>query len=113
MLVNIANMDIKKKLTRLYNLEKLHSVARERIVLLEKENRQLKLRIKELEDQNKDRDTKLEAVSFQLEQIKIKLFVSGCFNKMTEMTASMPMKGKIPNLKSCTLCLAHESKAAK
>ena len=74
MLVNIANMDIKKKLTRLYNLEKLHSVARERIVLLEKENRQLKLRIKELEDQNKDRDTKLEAVSFQLEQIKIKLF---------------------------------------
>ena len=76
MLVNIANMDIKKKLTRLYNLEKLHSVARERIVLLEKENRQLKLRIKELEDQNKDRDTKLEAVSFQLEQIKIHFLIS-------------------------------------
>jgi transposase len=49
-------------------------VARERIVSLEKENKELKLRIKELEDQNKDLNGKVEALSFQFEQIKNKFF---------------------------------------
>ena len=41
---------------------------------MEKENKQLKLRIKELEDKNNDQNTKIESMAFQLEQIKIKIF---------------------------------------
>jgi transposase len=72
--VKLTESEIKQKLVRLYNLEKLHLVARSRIVLLEKENRQLKLRIKELEDKNNEQNNRIEALSFQFEQIKIKLF---------------------------------------
>jgi transposase len=42
--------------------------------LVEEENKQLKQRIKELEEKDKDKDQKIEALGFQLEQIKIKLF---------------------------------------
>lgn len=72
--MNLAEDEIKQRLIRLYNLEKLHSVARERIVCLEKENKKLRIRIKELEDKNKDQNTRIEALSFQFEQIKNKLF---------------------------------------
>ena len=43
-------------------------------MVLEKENKELKQRIKELEDRNKDQNTKIEALSYQFEQIKNKLF---------------------------------------
>ena len=66
--------EIKQRLIRLANLERLHLKAKERIVSLEKENQRLKVRIKELEDQNKDQGAKIEALSFQFEQIKNKLF---------------------------------------
>lgn len=59
---------------RLRNLERLHVRAKERIISLEKENKQLRQRIKELEDSDKDKGEKIEAMAFQLEQIKIKLF---------------------------------------
>lgn len=72
--MRLAETEISKRLIRLRNLEHLHAKARERIVLLEKENRGLKQRIKELEDKNKDLSTKIEALSFQFEQIKNKLF---------------------------------------
>src|SRR3989338_3467386 len=65
---------MKQRLVRLNNLEHLHAMSRERIVGLEKENKELKQRIKELEDKNNDQHTKLEALSFQFEQIKNKLF---------------------------------------
>ena len=42
--------------------------------MLEAENKQLKVRVKELEDKNTDQGAKIEAISFQLEQIKNKLF---------------------------------------
>lgn len=66
--------EIKQRLIRLNNLERLYPIARARINALEKENRQLKQRIEELEDKNKDQNTKIEALSFQFEQIKNKLF---------------------------------------
>jgi transposase len=72
--VNLTENEIKQKLIRLYNLEKLHIVARSRILLLETENKQLKLRIKELEDKNNDLNSKIESLSFQFEQIKNKIF---------------------------------------
>lgn len=59
---------------RLNNLERLYPIARTRIDALGKENKELKQRIKELEDRDKDPNTKIEALSFQFEQIKNKLF---------------------------------------
>ena len=66
--------EIKQRLIRLVNLERLHLKARERIISLEKENLELRKRIRELEDRNKDQNAKIEALSFQFEQIKNKLF---------------------------------------
>ena len=73
-MVPLSTEEIKQRLIRLNNLERLYPIARSRIDALEKENKQLKQRIKELEDQNKDQGTKIEALSFQFEQIKNKLF---------------------------------------
>lgn len=70
----LSEQEIQQRLTRLRNLERLYGTARERIVFLEKENRYLKLKIKELEDKDNDKNQRIEAMSFQLEQIKIKLF---------------------------------------
>ena len=70
----LSENEIDQRLVRLRNLELLHLKARERIILLEKENRELRQRIKELEDGNNDQNTKIEALSFQFEQIKNKLF---------------------------------------
>lgn len=70
----LSENEIHQRIVRLRNLELLHLKAKERIILLEKENRELKQRIKELEDKNNDQNTKIEALSFQFEQIKNKLF---------------------------------------
>lgn len=43
-------------------------------MILQKENKQLRIRVKELEARDKDKGERIEAMSFQLEQIKIKLF---------------------------------------
>ena len=72
--MELSKEEINKRLIRLRNLEHLYGKARERITLLEKENRVLKQRIKELEDNNKDQNTRIETLSFQFEQIKNKLF---------------------------------------
>ncbi len=72
--MELSKEEVNKRLIRLRNLEYLYIKARERIVLLEKENRHLRQRVKELEDKNKDQNSKIEALSFQFEQIKNKLF---------------------------------------
>lgn len=66
--------EIKQRLIRLRNLEYLYARAKKRISWLEKENKDLKARIKELEDRYKDRNTKIETMSYELEQIRNKLF---------------------------------------
>ena len=70
----LSTEEIKQRLIRLNNLEHLYPIARKRIVLLEGQIKQLKQRIKELEDKNNDQNTKIEALSYQFEQIKNKLF---------------------------------------
>lgn len=72
--MQLSETEINKRLIRLRNLENLHTRARARIIFLEKENKHLRTRIKELENRDKDKGEKIEAMSFQLEQIKIKLF---------------------------------------
>lgn len=52
----------------------LYGKARERIALLEAENKQLKERIAELEKNDLDKSAKLEALAFQLEQIQNRVF---------------------------------------
>ena len=72
--MELSKEEVDKRLIRLRNLEYLHGKARKRIVLLESENRALKARIKELEDKDRDKDKRIEDLSFQFEQIKNKLF---------------------------------------
>src|SRR3990167_9340918 len=72
--MKLTESEIRQRLIRLRNLEHLHASARERIVFLEMENRQLKQRVKELEESDRDKNQKIEALSFQFEQIKNKLF---------------------------------------
>ena len=72
--MELSKKEIDRRLIRLRNLEHLYAIARERIVLLEKENKQLKARIKELEDKDSDKDKRIEDLSYQFEQIKNKLF---------------------------------------
>ena len=70
----LSNSDIKQRLTRLRNLERLYPLAKKRIVILKQEVKQLKVRVKELEDKDRDKDKRIEDLSFQFEQIKNKLF---------------------------------------
>ena len=72
--MELSKEEIDKRLIRLRNLEHLYSVARERILWLETENKHLKARIKELEDKDRDKDKRIEDLSYQFEQIKNKLF---------------------------------------
>lgn len=52
----------------------LHEKARERVKNLEQENRKLKEKVKALEEENNFLKRTIEGVSFELEQVKIKLF---------------------------------------
>lgn len=56
------------------NLKVLYIKAKDRIVLLEAENKRLKERIKELEEKDRGKDRKIEAMAYQLEQINAKVF---------------------------------------
>ena len=71
---SLSQNEINKRLTRLRNLERLHAIANKRIVSQDEEIKHLKLRIKELEDQNKEKDKIIEKMMLQLEEIKIKVF---------------------------------------
>jgi hypothetical protein len=72
--MKLPESEIKRRLIRGRNLERLYAVAKKRIVIIETENKQLRARVKELEDKDRDKDKRLEDLSFQLEQIKNKIF---------------------------------------
>lgn len=72
--MHLSESEMQQRLVRLRNLEMLHTKARERIVVVERENKMLKQRIRELEEKDNEKNTKIEALAFQLEQIKIKVF---------------------------------------
>ena len=55
----------------------------------------------------------IKSIEIPVREIKIKLLVSGCLNKITAMMANMMQSGRIPKRKSCTLFFAQESQAAK
>ena len=68
--MSLSEDEIHQRLVTLRNLTVLYDRAKERITLLLRENHELKQRLKELEDQHKDQGTRIEALSFQFEQIK-------------------------------------------
>lgn len=70
----LTSEEIKRRLVELRNLRILYSKARERFALLEAENKQLKERIRELEKRDSDKNQKIEALAFQLEQIQNRIF---------------------------------------
>ena len=70
----LTEAEIKKRLQDLRNLEMLHVKAKERVTNLEQENRKLKEKVKALEEENNFLKRTIESVSFELEQVKIKLF---------------------------------------
>lgn len=72
--MHLSENEMRRRLIRLRNLEMLHAKARERIIVVEAENTILKQRIRELEEKDNDKNAKIEALAFQLEQIKIKVF---------------------------------------
>jgi transposase len=72
--VELSKDEVKKRLSDLSNAKRLHSEARERVKLLEEENKKLKEKVKELEKENKLLKSNLEGVNWELEQIKIKIF---------------------------------------
>lgn len=72
--MKLTEEEVNHRLIELRNLKVLYGKARERIALLEAETKQQKERIKELEEKDKDKGEKIEAMAFQLEQIKNKLF---------------------------------------
>lgn len=73
-MLNLTEQEIKERLIHLRNLEYLHKKAKKRIVALENENRLLRLRIVELERQNKEKDKIIETFRLQLEELRIKVF---------------------------------------
>lgn len=70
----MSDEEIRKRLQDLRNLEMLHGKARDRVKNLEHENKKLKEKVKALEEENNLLKSSMERVSFQLEQIKIKVF---------------------------------------
>ena len=70
----LTDEEVKHRLIQGRNLKWLYDLAKERITILESENKQLKIRIKELENKDHDKDKRIEDLSYQFEQIKNKLF---------------------------------------
>lgn len=70
----LTDAELTRRLIRGRNLERLYDLAQKRITILKTENKQLKARVKELEEQDHDKGEKIEALSFQFEQLKNKLF---------------------------------------
>lgn len=70
----LTDDSITQRLIRLQNLERLYPLAKKRINILKLEIKALKTRIKELEDKDQDKDKRILELSYQFEQIKIKLF---------------------------------------
>src|SRR3989344_1667804 len=82
--MKLTEQEVNGRLIRLRNLERLYPIARKRIIFLEQENKLLKQRINELEKKDKDKDQKIEAMAFQLEQITNKLFGKKPVNRVLE-----------------------------
>lgn len=68
--MKLTDTEIKKRLIRLHNLEKLHPIAIKRNEVLKQENRELKERVNILEIRDKEKDTIIETLKLQIEELQ-------------------------------------------
>ncbi|HCX89129.1 MAG TPA: hypothetical protein DHT43_01150, partial [Deltaproteobacteria bacterium] len=73
-MVKLSDEEIRKRLIELRNLKYLYGKAKKRIASQDKTIKFLKLRVKELEEKDKQKDKIIESLMLQLEDIKIKVF---------------------------------------
>ena len=106
----------------LTNLRRLHKGARERVVVLGKENKELKIRVTSLEGENKELRRELSDIKYQLSELQTIIFkrrsrqnISSFeddengqparFNILTQRQFSLIILHKVSNLQiSCAAC---------
>ena len=71
---SLSETEIKNRLQELRNLRQLHTTARERVIKLEAENKELKTEIKELKAILDNKDKRFDDLSLQLQELKVKVF---------------------------------------
>jgi hypothetical protein len=72
--MSLTKQEIDQRLIELRNLRKLYGVAKERIIVLEAENRALKNKVKELEAENKLLRGEVTDIKYQLAEMKDLIF---------------------------------------
>jgi len=72
--MRLTDQEIKKKFVRLQNLERLYPIARKRIEKLEKENRELRLIIKQQGEIIQAQGAIIEKFKLRIEDLEIKIF---------------------------------------
>jgi predicted RNase H-like nuclease (RuvC/YqgF family) len=72
--MRLTDSEIKKRMVELQNLRKLHTKARNRVLILESENKNLKLRVTVLEKENKELKRELSDIKYQLTELQTILF---------------------------------------
>lgn len=70
----LTKKEIYERMVELRNLRKLHAAARNRVVVLEEENKTLKARVRELEKENTALKQEVADIRYQLEELKTILF---------------------------------------
>lgn len=70
----LSYKDIKARMVELRNIRKLHQAARQRVEILEAENKNLKLRVSILEAENKDLRHELSDIKYQLTELQTIIF---------------------------------------
>lgn len=72
--MSLSHNEIKTRMVELSNLRTLHEKARNRVVTLEKENKELKIRVSVLEDENKNLKRELSDIKYQLTELQTIIF---------------------------------------
>lgn len=72
--MKLTTEEINKRMIELRNLRKLHAAARERILVLETENKTLKARVKELEQRDRENNQRITDLSLQMEELRTMVF---------------------------------------
>ena len=88
----LTKKEIYDRMIELRNLRKLHKQDRERIKHLKKENKDLKLRVAELEQKDKDKGEVIEKLSLQVEELRTIVFGKKKKGRNTHLSAITKQK---------------------
>lgn len=91
MALPLSEQEIKQRLIRLNNLEKLHTRAKKKILRQSKQIQLLKQQVHLLQEQNKEQNKIIEKFSLQLEELRTKVF--GKKKKGKDTNKNKPQKG--------------------